>query len=30
MLSKRGLKQAEKFSWDKVAYETYRIYQELV
>jgi len=30
MLSKRGLKQVEKFNWEKVAYETYRIYQKLV
>lgn len=30
MLSKRGLKQAENFSWEKVAYETYGIYQKLV
>ena len=30
MLSKRGLKQVENFNWEKVAYETYRIYKKLV
>jgi len=29
-LIRRGLKQAQKFSWEKTAYETYQVYQKVV
>jgi len=29
-LVKKGLARAKKFSWDKVAYETYQVYQQVV
>lgn len=29
-LIEKGLKQAKKFSWEKVAHETYKVYQEVV
>jgi len=30
MLSKKGLRQAEKFSWEKTAQKTYEVYQKVV